>query len=111
MPTYRPTNAGLQTKGTLFGGFDPTVSTILAGCFMGNVMLTFGSISALHTPWYIVVPFFFILPNAVLVSVVFFLIMGKPKRYLRDWFESRLLGRSEVDLNDIAEPPRIDLNT
>ena len=110
MPTYRPTNAGLQTKGTLWAGFDPSTSAVVAGVFMASVMITFATISALKLSWLLAVPVFFVLPNAALLSAVFFLILGKPPRYLRDWVESRLLGRTEVDLTRLAEmePPEID---
>jgi hypothetical protein len=110
MPTYRPTNAGLQTKGTLWAGFDPSTSAVVAGVFMASVMVTFATISALKLSWLLAVPVFFVLPNAVLLSAVFFLILGKPPRYLRDWAESRLLDRTEVDLTRLAEiePAEID---
>jgi hypothetical protein len=107
MPTYRPTNAGLQTKGTLWAGFDPSTSALIAGVFMASVMVTFATISALKLSWLIAVPLFFVAPNAVLLATVFFLIMGKPPRYLRDWAESRILGRTEFALVSLGrlEPP------
>ncbi|MFI5337711.1 MAG: hypothetical protein ACHQ5A_13060 [Opitutales bacterium] len=108
MPTYRSTNSGLQTKGTLWAGFDPLVSAIIAGVFMVSVMLTFGTISVLHLSWMLVVPVFFLLPNFLLLGVVFFLIMGKPPRYLPDWADSRILGRTAVHLGDIREPEPFD---
>ncbi len=96
MPTYRSTNSGLQTKGTLWAGFDPLVSAIIAGVFLITVMVTFATITVLSVPWIIVLPLFFLLPNFLLLGVVFFLIMGKPPRYLADWADSRLLRRTEV---------------
>jgi len=108
MPTYRPTNAGLQTKGTLWAGFDPMTSGIVAGVFMVSVMMTFASISVLKLSWLFAVPVLFALPNVALLSVVFFLIMGKPPGYLRDWFESRILERTEANLTRFTEPPAFD---
>ena len=110
MPTYRSTNSGLQTKGTLWAGFDPAVSAIIAGVFMVSVMLTFATISVLHLPWMLVVPVFFLLPNFLLLCVVFFLIMGKPPRHLRDWADSRLTGRTEIHQGRLAEPEHFDLD-
>ena len=108
MPTYRPTNAGLQTKGTLWGGFDPMTSGIVAGVFMVSMMATFAAISALKCSWMFAVPVLFVLPNVALLSVVFFLVMGKPPGYLRDWFESRILSRREASLPQLVEPPPFD---
>ena len=110
MPIYRPTNSGLQTKGTLWGGFDPAVSSIVAGVFMVSVMFTFGAISVLKVSWTMAVPACFLLPNAVLFAVIFSLIMGKPPRYLLDWLDSRILGRAEVDLARLPalETPALD---
>lgn len=105
MPTYRPTNAGLQTKGTLWGGFDPVTSGIIAGVFMFSVMGTFAAIAVLKLSWVFVVPVVFVLPNAGLLSVIFLLIMGKPPGYLRDWCESRILEQTQADLTRLAEPP------
>lgn len=104
MPVYRPTNVGLQTRGTLWAGFDPSTSAVVAGVFMASVMITFATISALKISWLLAVPVFFVLPNALLLSAVFFLVMGKPPRYLRDWVESRILGRTEVNFPQMAEP-------
>lgn len=109
MPTYRPTNAGLQTKGSLLGGFDPATTAILSGVFLGSVLTTFGSISMLHASWYIIVPCFLLAPNLAVLFVLFTLVIGKPKRYLRDWFESRVLGLTEVNASNIHEPVRLDL--
>ena len=108
MPTYRPTNAGLQTKGTLWAGFDPMTSGIVAGVFMVSVMATFAAISVLKCSWMFAVPVLFVLPNVALLSVVFLLIMGKPPGYLRDWFESRILGRKEAALPQLADLPPFD---
>jgi hypothetical protein len=109
MPTYRPTNAGLQTKGTLWAGFDPTTSGIVAGVFMVSVMATFAAISVLKFSWLFAVPVLFVLPNVALLSVVVLLVMGKPPGYLRDWFESRILERKETGLNWAEELPPLDL--
>jgi len=109
MPNYRPTNAGLQTKGTLWAGFDPSTSAVIAGVFMASVMITFATISALKLSWLIAVPLFFLLPNALLLATVFFLIVGKPPRYLRDWAESRLLGRCEFSLTALGRLETPDL--
>ena len=108
MPTYRPTNAGLQTKGTLWAGFDPMTSGIVAGVFMVSVMATFAAISVLKCSWMFAVPVLFVLPNVALLAVVFLLIMGKPPGYLRDWFESRILERREAALPQLVEPPPFD---
>lgn len=110
MPTYRPTNSGLQTKGTLWAGFDPTISSLVAGVFMVSVMLTFGAISVFKLSWLFAVPVCFLLPNLLLLAVIFGLILGKPPRYFRDWCESRVLGRTEIDLTRLPETmaPEID---
>jgi hypothetical protein len=108
MPTYRPTNAGLQTKGTLWAGFDPMTSGIVAGVFMVSVMATFAAISVLKCSWMFAVPVLFVLPNVALLAVVFLLIMGKPPGYLRDWFESRILERREASLPQLVELPHFD---
>jgi hypothetical protein len=108
MPTYRPTNAGLQTKGTLWAGFDPMTSGVVAGVFMVSVMATFAAISVLKCSWLFAVPVLFALPNGTLLSVIFLLIMGKPPGHLRDWFESRILERKETDLTRLAELPPFD---
>ncbi|WP_145929159.1 hypothetical protein [Termitidicoccus mucosus] len=109
MPTYRPTNAGHQTKGTLWGGFSPAQLAALTGVFMGAVMLTFVSIIVMKINIWLAVIFIFLLPNTLLLLVIFTLIMGKPKRYLRDWLESRIVGRTTVQLGKISEPSPIDL--
>lgn len=108
MPTYRPTNAGLQTKGTLWAGFDPMTSGIVAGVFMVSVMATFAAISVLKCSWLFVVPVLFVLPNAALLSVVLLLVMGKPPGYLRDWFESRILERKETGIAGGEELPPLE---
>lgn len=110
MPTYRPTNSGLQTKGTLWGGFDPTISSLVAGVFMLTVMATFGAISVVKLSWLYAVPVCFLLPNLLLLGVIFTLILGKPPRYLRDWFDSRVLGQTGIDLTRVPEAsaPEID---
>ncbi len=108
MPTYRTTNAGLQTKGTLWAGFDPMTSGIVAGVFMVSVMATFAAISVLKLNWLFVVPVLFVAPNGVLLAVVFLLIVGKPAGYLKDWFESRILERTVSDLTLLQEPTPID---
>ena len=108
MPTYRPTNSGMQTKGTLWGGFDPMTSGIIAGVFMVSVMATFAAISVLKLSWMFAIPVLFVVPNGALLAVVFLLIMGKPPGYLRDWFESRILERTQADLTRLAEPPPFD---
>jgi len=110
MPAYRSTNSGLQTKGTLWAGFDPTVSALIMGVFMVSVMVTFGCIGVLHAPWLLAVPVCFLAPNVLLLGTVFLLIMGKPPRYLADWIESRLLARTEVRLGDIVAPEPFDLD-
>jgi len=103
MPVYRPTNAGVQTKGTLWAGFDPNTSAAIAGVFLGSVMFTFAAIAKGKMPWALAVPGLFLLPNVLLLSIVFFLILGKPPRYLRDWAESRILARTEVDRAGVVE--------
>ena len=110
MPTYRPTNSGLQTKGTLWAGFDPTVSSLVAGVFMVSVMSTFAAISVFRISWLFAVPVCFLLPNLLLLAVVFGLILGKPRRYFLDWLDSRVLGRTEADLTRLPETtaPEID---
>ncbi len=70
---------------------------------MVSVMVTFGTVSVLKFPWLIALPGFFLLPNGVLLAVLFFLVMGRPPRYLRDWFESRVLGRTEVEALNLPE--------
>ena len=109
MPTYRSTDSGLQTKGTLWAGFDPMVSSLIAGGFMVTVMVTFATITVLKLSWLLVVPVFFVLPNLGLLSVVLFLIMGKPPRYLADWADSRLLGRTTVHCHALMEPEAFDV--
>ena len=109
MPTYRQTNAGMQTKGTLFAGFDPATTSILAGVFMLSVMATFASIAVLKMAWWFPVLFFFALPNLAILCVVFFLIMGKPPGYVRDWADSKILGRAEVNGAAVSEPTTFDL--
>lgn len=109
MPTYRPTNSGLQSKGTLWAGFDPTVSAIIAGVFMLTMIATFVGITVLHVSWMLVVPVLFVLPNVLLLAAVFLLIMGKPPRYLADWADSRLLGRGEVRCRNMSEPEPFNL--
>lgn len=104
MPTYRPTNAGLQTKGTLWGMFDPTTTAVLAGVFMGTVIFTFASISALKVNWVFATIVFFALPNTITLAAIFFLIMGKPPRYLLDWCDSCILRRIACRLDKIDEP-------
>ena len=110
MPTYRPTNSGLQTKGTLWAGFDPTISSLVAGVFMVSVMFTFAAISVFNLSWLFAVPVCFLLPNLLLLAVVFGLILGKPPRYFLDWLDSRVLGRTGVDLAQLPEAgaPEID---
>lgn len=104
MPVYRVTNAGLQTKGSLWAGFDPTVSSVVAGVFMVSVMLTFAAISALKVSWTMAVPACFIAPNLLLFAGIYGLMVGKPPRYLMDWLDSRVLGRTEVDLTRVPVP-------
>ena len=108
MPTYRPTNSGLQTKGTLLAGFDPATSAVVAGVFMVSIMVTFAAISVLKVAWFVALPVCFLIPNAALLSVIFFLIMGKPPGYLRDWLESRVFGWTGVDLTSLPEPPSFE---
>lgn len=108
MPTYRPTNSGMQTKGTLWAGFDPMTSGIVAGVFMVSVMATFAAISVLKCSWLFALPVLFVLPNAALLSVLLLLVMGKPPGYLRDWVESRILERKEAEAPWTEEPPPID---
>lgn len=98
----------MQTKGTLWAGFDPATSTVVAGVFMASVMVTFATISALRVSWLLAVPLFFVLPNVLLLAAVFFLIIGKPPRYLRDWAESRILDRTQVELTAVAEPESLE---
>lgn len=100
---YRATNAGLQTKGTLWAGFDPTVSSVVAGVFMVSVMLTFAAISVLKVAWTVAVPSCFLAPNLVLLAGIFGLVVGKPPRHLLDWLDSRVLGRTEVELSRVSE--------
>lgn len=106
MPTFRPTNAGLQTKGTLWGNFDPQTTTIVAGVFGATVMCTYGAIAGLRLAWYFAVGAFFVLPNAILLFVVFALIQGRPRGYLRDWLATFVFGRVAVDHRAITEPER-----
>jgi hypothetical protein len=108
MATYRTTNSGLQTKGTLWAGFDPVVSSIVAGVFMVTVMATFATITVLHLSWMLVLPFCFVLPNLLMLVVVFYLIMGKPPRYLADWVDARILQRDEVRCEQLTEPERFE---
>ncbi len=105
MPTYRPTNAGLQTKGTLWAGFDPMTSGVVAGVFMVSVMATFAAIAVVKCSWLFAVPVLFVLPNVALLSVVLMLVMGKPPGYLRDWFESRIMERTEIGMSTENEQP------
>ncbi|WP_342751199.1 hypothetical protein OH491_27585 (plasmid) [Termitidicoccus mucosus] len=70
MPTYRPTNAGHQTKGTLWGGFSPAQLAALTGVFMGAVMLTFVSIIVMKINIWLAVIFIFLLPNTLLLLVI-----------------------------------------
>lgn len=104
MPVYRATNAGLQTKGTLWAGFDPTVSSVVAGVFMISVMFTFAAISVLKMAWTMAVVGFFLAPNLLLLAAIFGLVVGKPPRYLLDWLDSRVLGRTEVELARVSVP-------
>jgi hypothetical protein len=104
MPIQRPTNSGLQTRGTLWAGFDPTTSSLVAGVFMVSVMFTFGAISVLKVSWVFAVPVCFLLPNLLLLTVIFALVLGKPPRHLRDWLDSRVLERNGVDLRRVPEP-------
>jgi hypothetical protein len=83
-------------------------SGVVAGVFMVSVMATFAAISVLKCSWLIAVPFLFVLPNVVLLSIIFLLIMGKPPGYLRDWFESRILARRETALPFLMDLPPFD---
>jgi len=67
-------------------------------------MATFAAISVFKLSWMVAIPACFVLPNAVLLLVIFSLVMGKPPRYLLDWLDSRVLGRTEADLTQLGEP-------
>ncbi len=77
----------------------------MAGVFLVSVMVTFASISALKLSWVVAVGLFFLVPNGLMLAVVFGLVMGKPPKYVRDWAESRLLGKTRLNLEGMAEPP------
>lgn len=94
MPTYRPTNTGFQTKGKLSRFLEPASMSIVMGSFMASMFATFITMFVLSWSFLIVIPLCLLLPNAVSLYVVFFLIQGKPKGYLRDWLRTHVFGHT-----------------
>lgn len=75
------------------------------GVFVVSILLSFLTIFVFGMGMLFAVTFFVLLPNATSLYVAFFLIQGKPKDHLKDWFRTYFLGHTSAQAWDDKTPP------
>ena len=105
MPNFRPTATGFQTKGRFNRFFEPQTMALVMGVFVGSLIFFFVTSFILQFGMLLMFVVSVALPNCVSLYVVFFLIQGKPKDHLRDWWRSFFLGQTGAAAWDDKLPP------
>lgn len=75
------------------------------GVFVMSIMLSFLTIFVMGVGMLFAVTVFFVLPNVVSLYISFFLIQGKPKDYLKDWFRTHFRGYTSAQAWEDKAPP------